>query len=568
MSFLEKRDILCKEQIGFIKGNRTTDHMFILKNLIDRHTHKGATPLYTCFVDFRRAFDTVWHDGLFYKLRKIGISDKYYQTIKSMYNSTNLSVKVGNYSTDTFSSFAGVRQGDNLSPTLFNIFINDIPSYFDSSCDPVCLTHNHISCLLYADDLVLLSNSEKGLQNCITKLSSFCKDWGMNVNLDKTKSLVFSSSRRLKDVHITFQGKDIENVKSYTYLGVTYNHLGCFNEAKHNLYLKGLKGQFKLSKSFYPQPPNIKTSFHIFDHTIKPILTYGSEIWGTFSSSKLLSKQDNYLLNMYDKLPQEMLHLKFCKYILGVSSKATNLAVRGETGRYPLLIQIIANMFKYLTHIQKSKNNLLTEAYRLSVDLSNKGIDSWVNFIKSILSYLNIKADLNSNSKYLYRKVLNALITKFILNWKEKTQSTHGENKHTGNKLRTYSLFKQNFTMEKYLQFGSRNQRRNLCKFRISNHKLEIEQGRYKNISADKRLCKLCKNNVEDEIHFLLKCPVLNDVRNTNLSKIHELYPNTERLNDKDKLIWLMSTEDSNLIHLVYQLLSSLSEERILKLRA
>ena len=313
----------------------------------------------------------------------------------------------------------------------------------------------------------------------------------MNVNLDKTKSLVFSSSRRLKDVHITFQGKDIENVKSYTYLGVTYNHLGCFNEAKHNLYLKGLKGQFKLSKSFYPQPPNIKTSFHIFDHTIKPILTYGCEIWGTFSSSKLLSKQDNYLLNMYDKLPQEKLHLKFCKYILRVSSKATNLAVRGETGRYPLLIQIIANMFKYLTHIQKSKNNLLTEAYRLSVDLSNKGIDSWVNFIKSILSYLNIKADLNSNSKYLYRKVLNALITKFILNWKEKTQSTHGENKHTGNKLRTYSLFKQNFTMEKYLQFGSRNQRRNLCKFRISNHKLEIEQGRYKNISADKRLCKL-----------------------------------------------------------------------------
>ena len=175
----------------------------------------------------------------------------------------------------------------------------------------------------------------------------------MNVNLDKTKSLVFSSSRRLKDVHITFQGKDIENVKSYTYLGVTYNHLGCFNETKHNLYLKRLKGQFKLSKSFYPQPPNIKTSFHIFDHTIKPILTYGSEIWGTFSSSKLLSKQDNYLLNMYDKLPQEKLHLKFCKYILGVSSKATNLAVRGETGRYPLLIQIIANMFKYLTHIQK-----------------------------------------------------------------------------------------------------------------------------------------------------------------------------------------------------------------------
>ena len=85
-------------------------------------------------------FDTVSHDGLFYKLRRIGVRDKYYQRIKTMYASTNLSVKVGNYFTDTFSSFAGVKQGDNLSPTLFNIFINDIPSYFDSSCDPVCLT--------------------------------------------------------------------------------------------------------------------------------------------------------------------------------------------------------------------------------------------------------------------------------------------------------------------------------------------------------------------------------------------------------------------------------------------
>ena len=112
--------------------------MFILKNLIDRHTHKGASHLYTCFVDFRRAFDTVWHDGLFYKLRCIGVSDKYYQTIKSMYTSTNLSVKVGNYCTDTFSSFTGVRKGDNLSP--FQHFHYDIPSYFDSSCDAVCLT--------------------------------------------------------------------------------------------------------------------------------------------------------------------------------------------------------------------------------------------------------------------------------------------------------------------------------------------------------------------------------------------------------------------------------------------
>ena len=102
-----------------------------------------------------------------------------------------------------------------------------------------------------------------------------------------------------------------------------------------------------------------------------------------------------------------------------------------------------------------------------------------------------------------------------------------------GNKLRTYSLFKQNFTMEKYLQFGSRNQRRNLSKFRISNHKLEIEQGRYRNIKANERLCKLCKKDVEDEIHFLSQCPHLHSARQTTLSKIYRLYPLTESLSAK-----------------------------------
>ena len=148
-------------------------------------------------------------------------------------------------------------------------------------------------------------------------------------------------------------------------------------------------------------------------------------------------------------------------------------------------------MFKYLIHIRTSKKQSFNMAYELSESLSNKGIDPWVVFLKSILTFLNIKVDIKSDCTHLYRNVARALIMKFTSTWKERIQSNHGENIHKGNKLRTYALFKHNFNMEKYLQFGSRNQRKNLCKFRISNHKLEIEQGRYKNISADKRTCRL-----------------------------------------------------------------------------
>ena len=131
-----------------------------------------------------------------------------------------------------------------------------------------------------------------------------------------------------------------------------------------------------------------------------------------------------------------------------------------------------------------------------------------VNFIKSILTYLDIKADIKSYYKHLCSKVLKTLISKCTVVWKETIHSNHGEKTHKGNKLRTYAIFKQNFNMVKYLQFGSRNQRRSLCKFRISNQKLKIEHCRFKNISADKITCKLCNYGVKDEIYFLLKCSI------------------------------------------------------------
>ena len=83
--FLAKRNVIPIEQIGFTKKKRTVDHMFILRSLVEQHTQKGSKPLYTCFIDFRKAFDSVWLQGLFYKMRQIGISDKFYKIVKEMY---------------------------------------------------------------------------------------------------------------------------------------------------------------------------------------------------------------------------------------------------------------------------------------------------------------------------------------------------------------------------------------------------------------------------------------------------------------------------------------------------
>ena len=108
-----------------------------------------------------------------------------------MYDRVVSAVKIKSGLSASFTPLVGVLQGCNLSPTLFNIFVNDIVDIFDSTCDPLIMGECKINCLLYADDLILLSQSEHGLQRCLDKLSSYAKKWQMRINIREDKSYYF-----------------------------------------------------------------------------------------------------------------------------------------------------------------------------------------------------------------------------------------------------------------------------------------------------------------------------------------------------------------------------------------
>ena len=114
-----------------------------------------------------------------------------------MYKEVYYSVKLPEGLTHKISSTAGLKQGCILSPTLFSVYINDLVDMFDSTCDPVALQNRKLSCLLYADGIVLLSETANGLQNCIDKLEYFCKKWNLSVNLNKTNVLIFNKAGRV-----------------------------------------------------------------------------------------------------------------------------------------------------------------------------------------------------------------------------------------------------------------------------------------------------------------------------------------------------------------------------------
>ena len=114
--------------MGFRKDFRPADHVLTLKTLIDQ-AFSQKEELFVCFVDFKKAYDTVWRDGLYLKLFNSNISSKFINIMQSMYSSLNSCVRLSDGLSSSFRSNAGLKQGCNLSPMLFDLFINDLSDF-------------------------------------------------------------------------------------------------------------------------------------------------------------------------------------------------------------------------------------------------------------------------------------------------------------------------------------------------------------------------------------------------------------------------------------------------------
>ena len=149
-------------QLGFRKGNRTSDALKVIHNIIDIYCHKRKGNIYGCFVDFRKAFDKVPRDILLSKLVSTGMGGKVFEIIKSMYTHDFASIKLSDGITTPIPVNQGVRQGCVLSPTLFNIYMSDLEPLLSKNNDISAVLIddiNKIPCLCWADDILLLSET-------------------------------------------------------------------------------------------------------------------------------------------------------------------------------------------------------------------------------------------------------------------------------------------------------------------------------------------------------------------------------------------------------------------------
>jgi hypothetical protein len=131
----------------------------------------------------------------------------------------------------------------------------------------------------------------------------------------KNKVLIFNKSGRHIKEPLYFKNELIESVNKYKYLGAIFQSSGLLNYAKEELCNKSLKASYKLSRCLSGSAASIKTNLHLFDHTIKPIDLYGSEIWGMFRLLFCMAQRygeclDYYFVWLRDMFPISLSHTK------------------------------------------------------------------------------------------------------------------------------------------------------------------------------------------------------------------------------------------------------------------
>ena len=198
------------------KGYSTSDYLFALQAIIEI-LRKKKQKVFCAFTDFSQAFDKVWRAGLWHKLLQYNINGKLFKVINNMYNNIKSSIGHNGTISPEFVSEIGVRQGENLSPALFSIYLNDLQSYLQNNgsvwvelSDTIDFTlWLKLLVLLYADDTVLIANSELDLQKSLDIFNNYCENWHLQVNTNKTKMFVFGA-RKLGKFKFKLGNSDIE----------------------------------------------------------------------------------------------------------------------------------------------------------------------------------------------------------------------------------------------------------------------------------------------------------------------------------------------------------------------
>ena len=433
VKFCNANEIFPDEQNGFRAKRSCEDHIFSLSTIIkNRMNDKKDT--FCAFVDLEKAFDWVNRNLLLYRLLSHNIQGKMYNAVRSILSDTKSCVQLdNNCNTNWFDNICGVRQGDSLSPTLFSLYINDLVKNLKEKGPLLNIGGLLINILLYADDMVLMADSEQDLQKLLNILHEWCSKWRLSLNRDKTQIVHFRPSGRNMSKFVFLYGRDtLRTVSNYKYLGIILDEFLKFDACVKTIATSGgraLGGIISKFKTF--RNVGYYTFSKLFSAGVTPVLEYASGVWGYVKGEEIQHVQNRAM-----------------RYFLGVHRFCPIAGMQGDMG------WITPRLSRFLPIARLWNRLLLMNDNRITKQIFNWDYSKskgWCSEVSKIFEQMGMKNKFSDKQFCDLRKVKSETIGLMASQWKTDLAEKP--------KLRTYRLFKNEFKTSSSVFICNRSKR-------------------------------------------------------------------------------------------------------------
>ena len=269
---------ISREQFGFRKGMGTREALFSIQVLAQKCIDQQKS-LYICFVDFEKAFDKVPHTELISLLNNLEMDERDVRLLKSLYWQQKAIIRTKGNISKQLDIRRGVRQGCILSPILFNVFSENIFEIaLKNETHGIKINGETVNNIRYADDTVLIADTDIGLQHIIDQLNNTCKQHGMKINIKKTKTMVISKNQNVT-IPFTINGEILEMVNGFKYLGAW---IGCDMNPDREIRCRiemARHGFMRFKQLFCDPKLYLGLRLGLVKCYIWSILLYGAETW-------------------------------------------------------------------------------------------------------------------------------------------------------------------------------------------------------------------------------------------------------------------------------------------------
>ena len=380
-----------EEQCGFRRGRGCVDQIFAVRQICEKFRAKGRE-VFVAFMDLEKAYDRIDREALWKVMGMYGIGGKLLTAVKSFYMESRACVRVGDGESEWFAVEVGLRQGCVMSPWLFNIFIDGVVREMKvrtlgNGVDMVGVNGEiwQVNQLLFADDTVLMADSEEKLQRVVKEFGRVCKRRKLKINVSKSKVMVCNRGAQGRNLDVWVEGERLEEVADFKYLGGVVAGDASTGIDIQQRVNDGMKVFGAVKSMWNVRSLSMKGKRAMYQGIVVPTALYGAETWGA---------------SVRDRKRLDVMEMKCLRSMCGVTrrDRVRNEEVHRRVGVHGTLSERMdKRVLSWFGHVERMEENRLTKrVYKSSAEgVRGRGRPKlgWMDGVKRAVEERGVNVD-------------------------------------------------------------------------------------------------------------------------------------------------------------------------------